>query len=160
MGATDWTNWDELDGMTLRDGNELLEEELSRSAIGAFYAVYRKLGFGFLENLYVLALDRELTRRGHTVGREVAVPVYYDGEFLAYQRMDLVVDARLVLEVKATEILHKDAPRQLLNYLRSTDLQVGLVLQFGREPKFHRVIYDKAFKARRVRQARPISSGP
>ncbi|HVX41804.1 MAG TPA: GxxExxY protein [Gemmatimonadaceae bacterium] len=146
--------------MPLQNGDELLEEALSRSAIGAFYAVYRKLGFGFLESIYVLGLERELTRRGHAVGREVAVPVYYDGEILAYQRMDLVVDGRLVLEVKATEFLHKDAPRQLLNYLRSTDLQVGLVLHFGREPKFHRVIYDKSFKQRRVRQVRPDPSNP
>ncbi len=145
--------------MTLRNGDELLEEHLSRSAIGAFYATYRKLGFGFLESIYVLGLERELTSRGHRVGREVAVPVYYDGDILAYQRMDLVVDDRLVLEVKATEILHKDAPRQFLNYLRSTNLEVGLVLHFGREPKFHRVIYDKDFKQRRVRQVRPDSSG-
>ena len=70
----------------------LLEESLTRSIIGAFFEVYNTLGFGFLERLYVLALERELTQRGHYVEREFRVRVIYKGDLLGIQRLDLVVD--------------------------------------------------------------------
>jgi GxxExxY protein len=119
---------------------DLLEEELSRSAIGAFYRVYNTLGFGSLEQLYSVALERELVARGHRVSRELSVRVVYQGEPLGTQRLDLVVDERLVIEVKSTKDLHKSAARQLYNYLRATNLEVGLLLHFGPEPRFFRLV--------------------
>jgi GxxExxY protein len=121
--------------------DDLIERELTRSVIGAFYTVYNALGFGFLERLYASALERELRVRGHWVGREVAVNVRYEGDVLGQQRLDMVVDGKLVVEVKSTELLHPSARRQLLNYLRSTSLEVGLLLHFGPQPKFVRVIH-------------------
>ena len=118
----------------------LLEEKLTHSVIGAFYEVYNHLGFGFLEHLYVMALERELLQRGHVVGREVNISVTYKGEELGTQRLDMVVDNALIVELKSTAELHKAAPRQLYNYLRATNLEVGLLLHFGPEPKFYRVI--------------------
>ena len=109
----------------------LIEEKLSRSVIGAFFEVYNTLGFGFLEHIYVMALERELRTRGHQVRREVGVCVMYKGEELAYQRLDMIVDDKLVVEIKSTYEPHKGANRQVYNYLRATNLEVGLLFHFG-----------------------------
>jgi GxxExxY protein len=119
---------------------ELIEEQLTRSVIGAFYAVYNTLGFGFLEQVYMMALEQELHVRGHAVGRQVYVPVCYDGTVIARQRIDMIVDERLVFEAKSTHAPHRSAPRQVYNYLRATRLQVGLLLHFGPEPAFYRLV--------------------
>ena len=119
---------------------ELIERELSDSVIGAFFEVYHHLGFGFLEHIYVSALEWELVARGHRVAREYRVPVMYKGAEIGIQRLDLVVDGKLIVETKATYELHKAAPRQLLNYLRATSLELGLLLHFGPEPRFYRVV--------------------
>ena len=118
---------------------QLIEEELTASVIGAFYEVYNILGYRFLEQVYMMALERELRARNHLVGREVWVPVYYKEELIAKQRIDMIVDERLVVEAKSTHDLHKSAPRQVYNYLRATRLQVGLLLHFGPEPAFYRL---------------------
>ena len=120
---------------------ELLQETLTRSVIGAFYEVYNHLGFGFLEHLYVMALERELLAREHNVARELCVRVMYKGQELGVQRLDLIVDDKLVVETKSTSDLHKSATSQLYNYLRATNLELGLLLHFGPRPNFHRVIY-------------------
>ena len=109
---------------------DLLQEERTHSVIGAFYEVYNILGFGFLEGLYGMGLERELRSRGHRVAREVGVRVYYKGEELGQQRLDMIVDERLIIEIKSTYRLHKAAPRQVLNYLKATNLEVGLLLHF------------------------------
>lgn len=119
---------------------KLIEEALTRSAIGAFYEVYNTLGFGFLEHLYVTALEREMLARGHRVAREVSVRVTYKGEIIGLQRMDMVVDAKLVIETKSGAQLYRAAGRQLYNYLRATNLEVGLLLHFGPKPHFYRMI--------------------
>jgi len=118
----------------------LVEEALTRSVIGAFYKVYSTLGYGFLEHVYSLALERELIARGHRVAREVPVVIWYDNGPLTTQRVDMLVDDKLVVENKSTAILPAFAARQLYNYLRATDLEVGLLLHFGPKPKFYRLI--------------------
>jgi GxxExxY protein len=117
---------------------DLRHHELTRSVIGCFYEVYNTLGVGFLEALYSLALERELRGAGHRVSREHAVRVYYKGEELGFQRLDLVVDETLVVEIKSTQVLHSVAFRQLQSYLRGSNLEVGLLLHFGPEPKVQR----------------------
>ena len=121
--------------------HELVEERLTGSVIGAFFEVYNNLGYGFLEHVYVMALERELIARNHSVAREVAVQVFYKGDHLAEQRLDMIVDQKLVVETKSTHELQKSANRQVYNYLRSTNLEVGLLLHFGPEAHFHRVIH-------------------
>src|SRR5215213_6204490 len=95
--------------------HELIEEQLTHSVIGAFYAVYNTLGFGFLEQVYLSALERELHARGHDVGREVWVPVFYNGEEISRQRIDMIIDKRLLVEAKSSQDLHKSAARQVYN---------------------------------------------
>jgi GxxExxY protein len=108
--------------------------------IGAFFDVYNTLGYGFLEHLYVRAMEHELRGRGHRVAREVGVQVMYNDIVLGIQRLDLIVDDKLIVEAKATTDLHKSASRQLYNYLRASNLKVGLLLHFGPEPAFHRIV--------------------
>ena len=118
----------------------LVDAELTRLVIGAFYRVYNRLGFGFLESVYRESLRRELLATGVRSQPEARVDVWDLGEIIGTFRADLLVQERLVLELKATERLDPSTRRQLLNCLRSCDLELGLVLHFGPEPRFHRLI--------------------
>ena len=128
--------------MPIRRSGGLAEDELTHSIIGAFFVVHRELGFGFLEHVYASALEIELRDRGHTVARELGVIVRYRDMEVAHQRLDMVVDDKVILEIKASERLHQEATRQLFNYLRATNLEVGLLLHFGRSARFHRVFFE------------------
>lgn len=120
--------------------HQLLEEELTRSVIGAFFTVYNALGYGFLEKLHAAALEQELRTRGHHVEREVLVDVIYEGRVIGVQRLDMVVDGKLIVEVKSTELLHPIARRQTFNYLKCTRFEIALLLHFGPQPKFYRLV--------------------
>ena len=135
----------------------LIEEALTYSVIGAFYEVYNELGFGFLEHIYVLALEQELLARGHKVDREVRVDVYYKGQVIGHQRLDMIVDDKLVVEVKSTHELHKKDPRIVYSYVHATKLEVGLLLQFGPEAGFYRLVSRNA-RERSARSARSVKS--
>ena len=119
----------------------LIHGLLTRSIIGAFYEVYNTLGFGFFEHVYSKAMEFELKARGHNVGREVWVPVYYKGSKLTRQRMDMVVDDKVIVENKSTVKIPESTPRQITSYLHATPIEVGLILHFGLEPRFHRFIW-------------------
>lgn len=116
------------------------EERLTYSVIGAFFEVYNTIGFGLLEHHYVAALEWELVQRGHGVVREMAVPVWYKGLSLGFHRIDMVIDERLIIETKSAHALPRIASRQLYNYLKVTRFEVGLLLHFGPEPVFHRLV--------------------
>src|ERR1041384_5871680 len=139
--------------MTSHPEDGLLEERLTHSVIGSFYDVHGELGFGFREYIYALAPERDLVAKGHKVDREVDVMVYFRGEPLARQRVDMIVDEKLILENKATERLHPSGTLQLFSCLSATTLEVGLLLHFGREPKFYRVICENRFKRHHKRTA-------
>jgi GxxExxY protein len=118
----------------------LLHEELTRSIIAAFFEVYNELTFGFREHIYVNAIDNELVRRGHVVAREVGSTVWCKNEDVGTQRLDMVVDNKIIVEVKSTQVLHQSAMPQLTSYLKGTAFEVGLLLHFGEKPRFHRCI--------------------
>ena len=120
--------------------DHLLERRTTAAIIGAFYEVYNRLGFGFLENVYALALERELVERGHTVQREVIVTISYKGKPLTTQRLDMVVDHKVVVENKSTTVLPAFARRQTHSYLKASTLAVGLILHFGPTAKFYRIV--------------------
>jgi GxxExxY protein len=117
---------------------ELIADELTHSIIGAFYEAYRSLGFGFLEHVFVAAMERELRHRGHRVEREIGIQIMYKDEYLCSQRLDMIVDGKIIIEIKSTEQLAPIAFRQLSSYLNSTHLEVGLLLHFGPKAKFYR----------------------
>lgn len=136
----------------------LLDGELTRSIIGAFYQVFNVLGYGYSEHVYSAVLEKELERRGHRVAREVAVPVYYLGEIAAWQRLDMLAEGRVILEIKTGEKLPPIAGSQLYNYLRCTNLELGLLLHFGHQPKFRRIVHSREFK-RQADGAGPDTAG-
>lgn len=111
--------------------SDYLEEALTYEVIGAGFEVYNALGYGFVEHVYVQALERELLWRGLTVVREYAARIFYKGQHLTTQRLDLVVNDKLIVEVKARERLDPSASRQLFNYLCATGFEVGLLFHFG-----------------------------
>ena len=113
---------------------KLIEDELTRSIIGAFYEVYRNLDFGFLEHPYALAMERELTARGHAVAREFPATIHYKGVDLCEQRLDMVVDNLVILEIKSSTLLPPTALRQLHSYLKATDFRLGWYSTLDRSP--------------------------
>lgn len=117
---------------------DLAEHRLTRAIIAAFYEVYNGLGPGFLESIYATALEYELRDRGHSVAREFNVRVMFKGRDIGHQRLDMVVDNTVVVELKSTPVLAPVARRQLHGYLKATSLEVGLLLHFGPEAKFYR----------------------
>lgn len=119
----------------------MIERDRTEQIIGAFFDVYNNLGFGFLESAYVNALCLELQRRGVQYEREVAIEVQYLGVPIGRYRVDVIVDGRVLVEVKSTKNLTEADTRQVLNYLKATNLEVGLLLHFGPSPKFHRLLY-------------------
>ena len=120
----------------------LVDEELTRTIIGAFYKVYNTMGYGFLESVYSRALYIELRARRLRVEREVETVVSYESHPVGRYRIDLLVEGRIVLEIKSTRTLAPEHRRQLLNCVRCSDMQIGLLLHFGPEPKFYRVISE------------------
>ena len=118
----------------------MLEATLSAQVLAAFFKVYRELGYGFLEAVYVNALFVELTKRGMDVKREVLIEVMYQGVSVGTYRIDLLVSNRIMLEVKSTKTISDGDERQLLNYLKATTIEVGFLLHFGPEPRFRRRI--------------------
>jgi GxxExxY protein len=123
---------------------QLVEKELTGSIIGAFYYVYNQLGYGFLERIYSEALTRTLRRRGHIVEREIRLPIYFDEEQVGLQRIDMLVDSRVLVENKSTYQLSGADHRQLTSYLTASEIQVGLLLHFGPKPEFHRIICTRS----------------
>jgi GxxExxY protein len=126
---------------------ELLEAERVHSIVAGFFVVFNYFGGGGMcEGAYTGALAHELTLRGHTVDREVLVPIYYKGELVARQRLDMVVDGCVIVECKATERLLASAGPQLIGYLRATTFKVGVLLHFGAHPKFYRFVDSRKDK--------------
>ena len=138
----------------------LIDEELTGSAISAFFAVYDALGHGFLEHIYKAALERELRARGRRVAREVGVTVLYKGEEVAHQPLDMLVDERLVIEVKSRQERLDIGSAQLFNYLRATNLEIGLLFNFGPKPSFKRVLCLNAWSRKVPADAGQVDAGP
>jgi len=125
------------------DDSHLLERELTGAIIGAFFDCYNGLKFGYLESVYRRALVVELQAQGHHCDLEGLIRVLYKGVCVGNYRYDLLVDGRVLVEVKATEVLAPISKRQLLNYLRGTGVEVGLLLHFGPKPQFHRCVHQR-----------------
>jgi GxxExxY protein len=125
---------------------KLLHAEITEQVIGAFHTVYRTFGFGFLEPVYANALWVELGRRGVIAKREVPVEILYAGVPVGTYRVDLLVSDRVVVEVKTQNVLSKGDERQLMNYLKATNLEVGLLFNFGPDPTFQRIVYSNERK--------------
>lgn len=120
--------------------------DITELIIKAFYQVYNTLGYGFLEKVYVNALAIELRRLGLEVTQEVRIVVYYAGEVVGEYFADLVVAGAVIVEVKAAKSLLEEHEAQLLNYLKATPYEVGLLLNFGPKPEVRRKAFDNSRK--------------
>jgi GxxExxY protein len=127
--------------------------QLTERIIGCFYDVYNELGFGFCEGVYHQAMKLALETIGLRVESEVKLPVFFRGVQVGYFEADLVVDGLVILELKAVERLIAAHEAQLLNYLKATNVELGLLVNFGPEPKLRRL----AFANDRKRARPPIS---
>ena len=121
----------------------ILEKEISYSIVGAFFQVYNELGFGFLESIYARALEVALGEKGLLVQREVPITVVFHGVEVGQHRLDMLVEHRIVLEIKSTERINDIPKRQLRNYLNALRLELGMVLHFGPRAEYHRVLAAK-----------------
>ncbi|MEO5859521.1 MAG: GxxExxY protein [Pyrinomonadaceae bacterium] len=126
----------------------IVDEELSGRIIKAFYKVYNALGHGFLESIYHNSLLLELVAEGLAVETEKPIAVYYEGKVVGTFSADLIVGGKIILELKAKETIHPAHEAQLINYLRATDVEVGLLLNFGKSPEFKRKYFSNKNKRR------------
>ena len=104
-----------------------------------FYQVFNELGYGFAESVYRRAMAIALVQGGLQVGSEVAVPVSFRGENVGVFRCDLMVERKIILELKIADQISKAFEAQLLHYLKASAIEVGLILSFGETPKFRRM---------------------
>ena len=107
------------------------EQELTRQIIGCAMKVSNTLGAGFLEKVYKNALALELRRSGLATRQQVPLAVFYEGEIVGEYVADLIVENQVLLELKTARALDGSHQAQLLNYLRATELRIGLILNFG-----------------------------
>jgi len=131
---------------TTYNGNLYKHSDLTEQIIGAFYAVYSVLGYGFLENVYVKALVIELKNRGMNAQKEFPIEVYYAGQQIGEYYADLIVNDLVILEIKAVKSLIDEHEAQLLNYLKATPYEVDLLLNFGPKPETKRRSFDNTRK--------------
>jgi len=123
-----------------------INSEITDLIIKAFFNVYNKLGYGFLKKVYENAMMIELKRLGLNAEKQKQLKVFYDefeiGEYFA----DIIVNDCVIVELKAAEVICPEHEAQLVNYLKATDIEVGLLLNFGKEPKFKRRVLTSEFK--------------
>ncbi len=120
--------------------------ELTGKILSAFFQVQKELGFGFSEKVYEGALEILLLEMGLSVARQQDINVYYHGRLVGEYKADLIVNGVVLLELKSVGQLLDAHEAQLLNYLKATEIEVGLLLNFGREAEFRRKIYDNPRK--------------
>ncbi|HTS04006.1 MAG TPA: GxxExxY protein [Candidatus Eisenbacteria bacterium] len=131
-------------------GADLKYYTLTEKIIGSFYDVSNELGYGFLESTYAGAMQVALECSGLKVSREVPISVWFRARKVGQYYADLMVNGTILLELKAVRTLEKAHEAQLLHYLRATEVEVGLLLNFGMRPQFRRLIFDNARKKIRV----------
>jgi GxxExxY protein len=120
--------------------------ELTEKIINIFYKVYNRLGYGFLEKVYENALMIEFRKQSIPAVSQSPVKVLYEGSIIGEYFADILVDNKVIVEIKATKYLVKENEAQLLNYLKATDSEVGLLLNFGPKPEIKRKAFDNTNK--------------
>ena len=128
------------------DYQDFKHKELTEKIIKIFYRVYNKLGYGFLEKVYENAMMIEFKREGILAVSQSPIKVFYDGEVIGEYYADILVDNKVIVEIKAAKRLVEENEAQLLNYLKATDIEVGLLLNFGTEPEVKRKAFDNTRK--------------
>lgn len=140
------------------DERRYKHSELTETIIGIFYDVYNELGYGFLEKVYEEAMAMALRAKGLVVKQQAAVAVWFRGEKIGSYDADLVVANSVLVELKACKGLDSSHEAQLLHYLRATEIEIGLLLNFGPRPNIRRLAFDNERKKVNVRQKSAAST--
>ncbi len=119
----------------------LLHSEITGEILKAFYKVYNELGYGFLEKVYENAMAFELQANGLFVQQQLPINVFYNGKIAGEYFADLIVENKVIIEIKTASTIDKAHEAQLLNYLKATEIEVGLVLNFGQKPEKVRKVF-------------------
>jgi GxxExxY protein len=120
---------------------EFKHKDITDKIIRAFYNVYNTLGYGFLEKVYENSMLLELTEMGLSVQKQYPIDVYYKEKLVGSYFADLLVEEKVIVELKAAEAICEEHEYQLINYLKATEIEIGLLLNFGKEPQFKRKIF-------------------
>ena len=119
----------------------LLHKDITDKIIKAYYNVYNSLGYGFLEKVYENAMLIELRKLGLNVQKQIPIKVFCDEQLVGQYYVDIMVEKTIIVELKATEGLCEEHEFQLINYLKATELEIGLLMNFGKTPLFKRKIF-------------------
>lgn len=130
--------------------------ELTDKILNAYYEVYNTLGYGFLEKVYERAMVILIQNMGLKVRAQHPIEVYFDDVQIGQYFADLLVEDIVIVELKANEVLIDIDEAQLLNYLKATEIEVGLLLNFGPKPTFKRKIFDNHLKKIRVNPSQSV----
>ena len=125
-------------------------QELTKSIIGLYYDVYNELGYGFMEKVYHNAMLIELKKRGFEIDNQKKLNVLYKNEIVGEYVPDIIVNNKVIFELKTVEYLLDIHENQLLNYLKATDCEVGIILNFGKDPQFIRKIFTNDLKKNKI----------
>ena len=125
---------------------EFLHKEITSKIIQAFYKVYNTLGYGFLEKVYENAMRIEISKSGLHVEQQKNIKVFYESEQVGDYYADLLIENLIIVELKAAETICDEHETQLLNYLKATDIKVGLLINFGKKAEIKRKIFLKKNK--------------
>ena len=143
-------NWKTSLPRIYADEHGLKHPEITDKIIGIFFDVYNELGHGFLESVYEQAFSIALGERGMFFERQLAVPVWFHGRQIGDFRADLVIEKKIIVELKTGRAIDPGWEKQLLNYLQATEIEVGLLFNFGPEPQFRRFVFGNERKQIRV----------
>ena len=124
------------------NSKDIVQKELSYKVVGLAMEVHSKLGFGFLEKVYENALIFEIRSHGLKVSQQHKIYVYYRKQRVGEYFADLIVENKVIVELKAADSLCKEHEFQLINYLKATQLEVGLLLNFGKKPEFKQKVFS------------------
>mgnify|MGYP001430036023 CR=1 FL=1 len=128
------------------DLTNIKHQDITDKIIRIFYKVYGKLGYGFLERVYENAVLVELSKEGIPAVPQSPIKVLYEKEVVGEYFADILVDRKVIVEIKAAKALAPENEAQLLNYLKPTDVEVGLLLNFGPKPEVKRKLFDNSRK--------------
>lgn len=137
----------------------LKHEEITEKVIGVFFDVYNELGYGFLESVYEKSMLVALKAAGLQAESQVPVPVWFRGVQVADFYADILVEGKVMLELKAARAIDKAHEAQLLNYLKATEIEIGLLLNFGQKAEFRRLLFDNERKKIRENPCKSVARG-
>ena len=124
----------------------LKHADITDKIIKAYYTVFNTLGYGFLEKVYENALLIELRKNGLICSSQYPIEVFYDEQKVGQYFADILVEESVIIEIKAATALCEEHEAQLINYLKATEIEIGLLLNFGKEPEFKRKIFSNPIR--------------